>query len=55
MLRVTSAYRTDSAAALQVIAGVPPIHLLLEERRDLLNTEGEDRDQLRKEFRQERV
>lgn len=32
LLRVVSGYRTVSTPALQVIAGVPPIHLLIEER-----------------------
>lgn len=39
LLRVTSAYRTVSTVAVQVIAGVPPIHLLAEERVRLYKRE----------------
>lgn len=34
-LRITSAYRTVSTAALAVLAGVPPVHLLADERRSV--------------------
>lgn len=34
LLRVASAYRTVAADVVQVLAGVPPIDLLAEERRD---------------------
>lgn len=33
-LKICSAYRTVSTEALNVISGVPPIHLLVEERRE---------------------
>jgi Reverse transcriptase (RNA-dependent DNA polymerase). len=39
LLRVVSAYRTVSGVALQVIAGVPPIDLTIEERKRLYDRE----------------
>lgn len=51
LLRVVSAYRTASAAALQVIAGVIPIDLLAEERKKLHDSRRElgieDRNEIR--------
>ena len=37
VMRIVSAYRTVSTSAVLVLASVPPIDLLAEERRDLLN------------------
>lgn len=39
LLRVTSAYRTVSTLAVQVIAGIPPIDLLAEERRRIYTSQ----------------
>ncbi|CAI6355697.1 unnamed protein product [Macrosiphum euphorbiae] len=37
LLAVTGAYSTTSTRALQVIAGVPPIHLQIEMKMDIKN------------------
>lgn len=52
LLRVTSAYRTVSAEALQVIAGATPIHLAAMERKRLFNM-GESTSALKKAARHE--
>ncbi|XP_066261273.1 uncharacterized protein [Euwallacea similis] len=52
LLRVICAYRTVSYEAVQVLAGIPPLDLLLEERMQLSTlprVTGEDRKAVRKE------
>ncbi|XP_018576382.1 uncharacterized protein LOC108914939 [Anoplophora glabripennis] len=44
LIRVISAYRTISASAAQVIAGVPPIHLLVEERAKMYEEQSPSPD-----------
>lgn len=50
-LRVAMAYRTVSTTAAQVIAGIIPIHLLIDERRRMMDREG-PREAVRKEERE---
>lgn len=42
LLRVTSSYRTVAKMTVQVLAGIPPIHLLAEEQSTLSNTKTGD-------------
>ncbi|KAJ8911986.1 hypothetical protein NQ315_003268 [Exocentrus adspersus] len=51
LIRVISAYRTISAAAAQVISGTPPIHLLVEEHKNVF--EGNSGYENNKEARQQ--
>ena len=51
LLKVASSYRTVSAIALQVITGIPPIDLQVQERRNLSIANGDKRE-ARKEERQ---
>lgn len=53
LLRAICECKTVSAAALQIIAGVPPIHLLVKERRSLMKSEEQNRAQAKRELRKE--
>lgn len=55
LLRVASEYRTVSAVSLQTIAGVPPIDLMVRERRRLHDRKDGATKQARKEERQRTV
>nr|CAI5852388.1 unnamed protein product [Callosobruchus analis] len=55
LLRVTSAYRTTSAEALQVISGTIPIDLLAEERWRLFNSIDSNTPLVRKAAREETI
>lgn len=47
LLRVISGYRTISTAAVQVIAGIPPIDLLIEERSKSFTMQGKAKQYIR--------
>ncbi|XP_072395087.1 uncharacterized protein [Diabrotica undecimpunctata] len=53
LLKVTSAYRTTSTMALQVIAGTLPIHLLAKERQTLYNSRDGHLPQVRAAIREQ--
>lgn len=46
-LRICCAYRTVSAAAVSVISGMVPIHLVVEERRSLRMREARNKTEAR--------
>lgn len=55
LLRATSGYRTTSAAALQTIAGMPPITLLIDERKRLFERQDASSGPAKKEERDRTV
>nr|CAH7732275.1 unnamed protein product [Callosobruchus chinensis] len=55
LLRVVSGYRTVSTRALQVVSGIVPIHLVVDERRRLYNRADAASYEVRDEVRRETI
>ncbi|KAJ8929643.1 hypothetical protein NQ314_017650 [Rhamnusium bicolor] len=55
LLRVASAYRTVSAAVVQVVTATPPLSLLAEERKHLYETGNGHRPKIREVARERTI